>query len=103
MSRKPQPLRQFIYATDLAKLMMWVMEEYEEKSPIILSVGEKDEMSISQVATLIAREFNYEHMMEFDAFYSDGQFKKTANNDKLMKLCRNFKFTTNGDWNEKIS
>jgi GDP-L-fucose synthase len=89
-----KPLRQFIYATDLAKLMMWVVEEYEDKSPIILSVGEKNEMSISNVATLIAREFNYEHMMDFDASYSDGQFKKTADNGKLMKLCRNFKFTT---------
>ena len=96
-----KPLRQFIYATDLAKLMMWVMEEYEEKSPIILSVGEKDEMSISHVATLIAREFNYEHMMEFDASYSDGQFKKTADNGKLMKLCRNFKFTTMDDGMKK--
>ena len=96
-----KPLRQFIYATDLAKLMMWVMEEYEEKSPIILSVGEKDEMSIFNVATLIAREFNYEHMIEFDTSYSDGQFKKTADNDKLMKLCRNFKFTTMDDGMKK--
>jgi GDP-L-fucose synthase len=96
-----KPLRQFIYAVDLAKLMMWVMEEYEEKSPIILSVGEKNEMSISNVATLIAREFNYEHMMDFDASYSDGQFKKTADNGKLMKLYRNFKFTTMDDGMKK--
>lgn len=32
---------------------------------IILSVGEKDEMSISNITT----EFNYKHMMEFDALY----------------------------------
>ena len=50
-------------------------------------------MSIGDVATLIAREFNYEHMMEFDSSYSDGQFKKTADNSKLMKLNPEFQFT----------
>jgi GDP-L-fucose synthase len=92
-----KPLRQFIYATDLAKLLMWVLEEYTEKSPIILSVGEKEEMSIYDITMLIAKEFNYEHMVEFDDSYSDGQFKKTADNKKLLNLCRNFKFTTIND------
>lgn len=88
-----KPLRQFIYAQDLAKLIIWVLESYHEKDSIILSVGKNDEMSIGDVATLIAREFNYEHMMEFDSSYSDGQFKKTADNSKLMKLNPEFQFT----------
>jgi GDP-L-fucose synthase len=88
------PLRQFIYATDLAKLMMWALEIYDEKESVILSVGEKDEMSIKDVATLIAKEFKYEHMMEFDTGYSDGQFKKTADNSKLMRLNPEFQFTS---------
>ena len=87
------PLRQFIYSSDLAKLIVWVIEDYEEKEPIILSVDEKDEVSIRDVATYIAREFDYEHMMKFDSSYSDGQFKKTADNSKLMKLNLDFKFT----------
>ena len=88
------PLRQFIYATDLAKLMMWTLEIYDENDSVILSVGEKDEMSIKDVATLIAKEFKYEHMMEFDTGYSDGQFKKTADNSKLMRLNPRFQFTS---------
>lgn len=32
-----KPLRQFIYSRDLAKLFLWVMREYDEVSPIILS------------------------------------------------------------------
>jgi len=32
-----KPLRQFIFSTDLAKLMIWTMREYEEADPIILS------------------------------------------------------------------
>jgi GDP-L-fucose synthase len=32
-----KPLRQFIYSRDLAKLFLWVMREYDEIDPIILS------------------------------------------------------------------
>jgi GDP-L-fucose synthase len=88
-----KPLRQFIYSHDLAKLIMWSLLEYNEKESIILSVKEEDEVSIEQVARLIAREFDYEEQMIFDATYSDGQFKKTADNSKLMKLCPSFEFT----------
>jgi len=88
------PLRQFIYSDDLAKLFMWVLENYEQKESLILSVGEKNEVSIKNVATEIAKSFDYEHMMEFDTRYSDGQFKKTADNAKLMNLIGDFDFTS---------
>ena len=87
-----KPLRQFIYSIDLARLIMRSLLEYDEKEPIILSVGEKDEVSIKQIATEIAKQFNYEFMMEFDDSYSDGQFKKTADNSKLMSL-KQYSFT----------
>lgn len=87
-----KPLRQFIYSIDLARLIMWSLLEYDEKEPIILSVAEKDEISIKQIAMEIAKQFNYEFMMEFDESYSDGQFKKTADNSKLMSL-KQFSFT----------
>ena len=89
-----KPLRQFIYATDLAKLIMWVFESYHENDSIILSVGERDEMSIGNVARIIAKEFDYEHMMLFDDSFSDGQFKKTADNSKLISLYGDFEFTS---------
>ena len=87
------PLRQFIYSEDLAKLFLWTLENYNEKDSLILSVGEKNEVSIKNVATEIAKSFNYEHMMEFDKRYSDGQYKKTADNTKLMNLINHFDFT----------
>ena len=88
-----KPLRQFIYSVDLSKLIMWSLLDYNEKSSIILSVSEDDEVSIGDVARLIAREFDYEHNMIFDTSYSDGQFKKTADNNKLKNLLPNFEFT----------
>ena len=38
-----RPLRQFIYSLDLARLMVWVLREYTEVEPVILS-GERGEM-----------------------------------------------------------
>lgn len=87
-----KPLRQFIYADDLAKLLLWTLEKYKEKEPIILSVGEKDEVSIETVAKLIAKSYNYENKISFDTSYSDGQLKKTADNAKLMKLYGEYNF-----------
>jgi GDP-L-fucose synthase len=88
-----KPLRQFIYSVDLANLILKVLFNYEDKEPIILSVSEKEEVSIEKVARIIAKCFDYDHMIKFDANYADGQFKKTADNTKLMNLYPDFKFT----------
>jgi len=87
------PLRQFIYSEDLAILILWALENYNDINPIILSVSENDEKSINFVATCIAKKFNYENNMVFDKSKPDGQFKKTANNSKLLSLIQNFEFT----------
>jgi GDP-L-fucose synthase len=87
-----KPLRQFMHADDLGKLMLWTAENYNNRESIILSVGEKDEVSIGYVAKLIAQAFDYEENMEFEIVSSDGQYKKTADNSKLMELYGDYKF-----------
>ena len=87
-----KPLRQFIYSEDLAKLFMWVLEKYQQKESIILSVSEKQEVSIKYVSEQIAKCFDYQHMIEFDSSFSDGQYKKTADNSKLIQLHGEYKF-----------
>jgi GDP-L-fucose synthase len=86
-----KPLRQFIYSEDLAMLLMWSIE-HNTHPTIILSVPEKDEVSIEHVTRLIAREYDYEEHLEFDTSFSDGQFKKTADNSLLMSETE-FEFT----------
>eukprot|EP00118_Oscarella_pearsei_P012300 m.89698 g.89698 ORF g.89698 m.89698 type:complete len:338 (+) comp36615_c0_seq16:519-1532(+) len=97
-----RPLRQFIYSKDLSKLMLWTLREYEEIEPIILSevtftlpiqVGEEDEVSIKQVADMIAEAMDFTEPLVFDTTKSDGQFKKTASNAKLRRYLPDFKFT----------
>jgi len=87
-----RPVRQFIYSEDLAKLMLWLIDLDVDQTQqniidnIILSVSEKEEVSIGEVAQLIAQEYNYEDMLVFDTTYSDGQYKKTVTNEKLLGL-----------------
>ncbi|GAA5874116.1 hypothetical protein JCM16303_005748 [Sporobolomyces ruberrimus] len=87
------PLRQFIYSRDLAKLFIWQLKEYPEIDPIILSVGEKDEITIKQVAEAIVKSVGFQGEVTWDSSKADGQYKKTASNEKLMKYLPEFEFT----------
>jgi len=87
------PLRQFIYSHDLARLTVWVMRSYHSPEPIILSVGEEDEVSIADVARYVAEAMDFRGNIVFDTTKSDGQFKKTASNAKLRELYPEFQFT----------
>lgn len=86
------PLRQFIYNEDLAKLFLWTLREYDSVEPIILSVGEEEEVSIKDVVLAIAEAFDFKGKIVFDDTKADGQYKKTASNAKLRELCPDFKF-----------
>ncbi|XP_064255632.1 GDP-L-fucose synthase [Passer domesticus] len=88
-----KPRRQFIYSLDLARLFLWVLREYDEVEPIILSVGEEDEVSIQEAAEAIAEAMEFRGELIFDTTKSDGQFKKTASNAKLRRYLPGFQFT----------
>ena len=81
-------MRQFIYSEDLAYLLLWCLFNYNEKENIILSDSPENEVSIKTIATHIAKEFNYSDKIVFDKNYSDGQYKKTADNTKLMNVLK---------------
>jgi GDP-L-fucose synthase len=85
-----KPLRQFIYAKDLARGIIDTLDVHD--SNIIISP--RDEHSIGSVATRIAENFDMMDALEFDESKSDGQYKKTADNSKFMGLNPNFKFTS---------
>ncbi|KRT80742.1 epimerase [Oryctes borbonicus] len=88
-----KPLRQFIYSLDLAKLFIWVLREYNEVDPIILSVDEESEVSIRDLAEELVKAFEFKGKIGFDTTKADGQYKKTASNKKLRKYLPDFQFT----------
>ncbi|XP_049710147.1 GDP-L-fucose synthase isoform X2 [Elephas maximus indicus] len=88
-----KPRRQFIYSLDLARLFLWVLREYSQVEPIILSVGEEEEVSIKEAAEAVAEAMDFHGEVIFDTTKSDGQFKKTASNSKLRAYLPDFQFT----------
>lgn len=86
-----KPLRQFMYSIDFAELIMWSLENYNDAEPLIVSPNKEDEISIKEVANIIASEFNMENI-EYDHSHADGQYKKTADNSKLANML-NYSYT----------
>jgi len=86
-----KPLRQFIYSIDLGKLILLILDKYDDREGIILASNK--EYSIKEISELICINFNYSNIV-FDRSKSDGQYKKTATNEKLLKLYPEFKFTS---------
>jgi len=87
-----KPLREFIYSKDIAQLSLWALENYDEDEPIIFSTSE--EISIGDVAQIIAKHMNFKGNIVFDKSKPDGQFRKPSSNKKLMKYIPKYKFTT---------
>ncbi|KAH9916924.1 uncharacterized protein B0H18DRAFT_1137022 [Fomitopsis serialis] len=88
-----KPLRQFIYSHDLAKLFIWQLREYDSIEPVILSVGEEQEVSIKTLTNSIVRAMDFKGEYVFDTSQAKGQFRKPASNKKLMSLIGAFEFT----------
>jgi len=89
-----KPLRQFIYNVDLGELMVWALRNYTEIAPIILSVGEEEEVSIKQAAEAVVKGMTFKGEVMFDTSKSDGQYRKVASNAKLRKYLPEYKFTS---------
>ena len=85
-----KPLRQFIYSIDLAKIILNLCENCRGDNLIISSY---EEISIEDISKIIASKFKYQNRIVFNTNYSDGQFKKTVDNKKLVDLIPKLKFT----------
>ena len=85
------PLREFIYNKDVAKLTEWVLENYNEDEPIILSTSE--EISIKEVVGMIIELMNFKGEVKWDTDKPDGQFRKPSDNYKIKNYLPKFKFT----------
>lgn len=87
-----KPLREFVYSKDIAKLILWAMEKYNEDTPIILSNGE--EKSIKELVELVVKEMDFKGKVIFDTTKPEGQFRKPSDTSKLKKYLPDFQFTS---------
>ena len=83
-----KPLRQFIYSDDLARAILWALENW--KSDIPFMAVNPLEYSVKDIALIIAKHLDIsEERIKFDVTKPSGQFKKTASTDAPV----DFKFT----------
>ena len=86
-----KPLREFIFSRDVAKLTEWILNNYKDSDPVILSSS--CEVSIKDLTHIIARIFKFSGKIVFDESKPDGQHRKPSDGSKIIKLIPEFKYT----------
>ena len=77
-----KPLRQFVYSEDLAKLILWSLQNWDSSEYCMLV--NPTEVSVLEVSKIIARKFEIsEDRIIFDLDKPSGQFRKPAISDVL--------------------
>ncbi|MHA2039648.1 MAG: GDP-L-fucose synthase family protein [Promethearchaeota archaeon] len=77
-------LREFTYSQDLAKILLFLIENYNDEDPI--NVGNTQEHSIKSIAIKIKKFMNFQGQIIWDTSKPAGQFRKPSSNSKLLKL-----------------
>lgn len=85
------PLREFIYAEDVARLSEWALEHYQEDEPIIFSTS--TETSIKELVEMVVELLHFKGKLIWRTDKPDGQFRKPSDNSKLKKYLPNFQYT----------
>ena len=84
------PLRQFMHASDLARVIKIVIENDITES---FNVATPEENSIKDMATITLEALDKNMGVVFDSDKPDGQYRKTVSCDKMMSLISDFEFT----------
>jgi GDP-L-fucose synthase len=79
-----KPLREFMFSDDLADACVFLMQTYEE--PELINVGTGEEISILDLAKLIAEVVGYKGKINFDASKPDGTPRKLMDSSRLHAL-----------------
>lgn len=78
------PMREFLYAPDLARALIMMMECYD--GDVAPNIGSGEEVSIKTLAAMIATEIGYTGDITFDISKPDGTPRKFLNSDRIRAL-----------------
>jgi len=79
-----QPLREFLHTDDLANACTFLLENYDDDAPI--NVGWGRDISIADLAVLIAEIVGYEGQIQWDSSKPDGTPRKLLDTSKINSL-----------------
>ena len=85
-------LREFVYSEDIARLAIWMLDNYDDPDPLILSNSE--EFSIQSIVQTLANLMDFRGEIIFDSSKPDGQYRKPSDTKILKSLNPKFKFMT---------
>lgn len=86
-----KPLREFTFARDAAKIILWLSQNYNSEEPI--NIGNTQQISIKDLVEIIAEEIGFNGKIIFDSSKPDGQYEKPSSNQKLKNLGWNEEYT----------
>ena len=86
-----QPLREFTCSIDIAKALLFLLENYENEAPI--NIGSTREVTIKKVSEIISKEIGFSGKVLWDTTKPKGQLKKPSSNQKFLDICPNFCYT----------
>lgn len=78
------PKREFLHADDLAEACIFLMENYNE--PTTINIGTGEDVTIKELAELIAKTVGFEGKLAFDTSKPDGTPRKLMDVSKLNAL-----------------
>jgi GDP-L-fucose synthase len=76
--------REFIHVDDVAKALLFLMEHYN--SPDIINLGTGTDISIKNLANLIAQEVGYQGKIAWDITKPDGMLRKCLDISRLTEM-----------------
>lgn len=79
-----EPRREFLHVDDLADATLFLLEHYSDEAP--MNVGTGTDVSISELARMIAMTVNYRGVMHFDRSKPDGAPRKLLDVSRLERL-----------------
>ena len=78
------PMREFLYVDDLAEASLFLMENYDGDQQINVGVGE--DLTIKDLANLVASEVGYQGEIEWDTTRPDGTPRKLLDVSKIHEM-----------------
>jgi GDP-L-fucose synthase len=79
-----KPMREFLYVEDLADALIFLSENYSDER--IINVGAGQDVTISDLANMIAKEIGYEGNIIFNPEYPDGTMRKVMDTTRINDL-----------------
>jgi GDP-L-fucose synthase len=79
-----KPLREFLHVDDLADASLMLMDKYSEAGHI--NVGSGDELTIRDLAEVVARVVGFKGALKFDSSKPDGTPRKIMDNARIAAL-----------------